>query len=131
MYPAVPPITRRDQASTPDEIDHPSPDGICPAASTAIQLIEGKMMILETFEHKGATVQIRLYDDGERFIIRATDATGKPLNGYVYSITKIDQIEAGMAANLDPLKELANTARSDVESDVWQQYLDAVSALKK
>ncbi|VVE77103.1 hypothetical protein PCA31118_05394 [Pandoraea captiosa] len=88
-------------------------------------------MILETFEHKGETVQIRLYDDGERFIIRATDATGKPLNGYVYSITKIDQIEAGMAANLDPLKELANTARSDVESDVWQQYLDAVSALKK
>ncbi len=50
-------------------------------------------MIFETFEHKGATVQVRLYDDDERFVLRATNGTGKPR--YVYSIAKIDQIEAG------------------------------------
>ncbi|AXV70268.1 hypothetical protein [Ralstonia pseudosolanacearum] len=88
------------------------------------------MIILDTFQHKGATVQVRLYDDGERFIVRATDSAGKPLNGYVYSVAKIDQIDASIAADLGPLKELAKTARSDVEAEIWQQYVDAVTALK-
>ncbi|KIG11211.1 hypothetical protein BurMR1_1871 [Burkholderia sp. MR1] len=89
------------------------------------------MMVLDTFQHKGSNVQVRLYDDGERFVVRATDSSGKPLNGYVYSVTKVEQIDARVAATLDPLKELAKTARSDVESEIWQQYVAAVSDLKK
>jgi hypothetical protein len=89
------------------------------------------MMILDTFQHDGATVQVRLYDDGERFVVRATDSAGKSINGYVYSVTKLDQIDATMAATLDPLKELGKAARSDVESGIWQQYVNAVSALKR
>ncbi|KAB0648375.1 hypothetical protein [Burkholderia diffusa] len=89
------------------------------------------MMILDTFQHKGATVHVRLYDDGERFVVRATDSVGKPFNGYVYSVTKLDEISATMAADRHPLKELVKTARSDVESGIWEQYLAAVSALKK
>jgi hypothetical protein len=90
-----------------------------------------RMMILDTFQHQGSTVQIRLYDDGERFVLRATDTSGKPLNGYMYSVSKVDQIDATMAATLDPLKELAKTARSDVESEIWQQYVAAVNSLNK
>ena len=89
------------------------------------------MLVLDTFEHKGMTVQVRLFDDGERFALRATDISGKPLNGYVYSVAKIHQIDAAMAATLDPLIELAKTARSDVESEIWQQYVAAVNALQK
>lgn len=88
------------------------------------------MIVLDTFQHKGATVQVRLYDDGERFRVLATDRAGKPLNGYIYSVAKIDQIAATIAANLEPLKELAKTARSDIEAEIWQQYVDAVTALK-
>ena len=85
-------------------------------------------MIIDTFDHKGATVQIRLFDDGERFVVRATDSQGASINGYDYSVRKIDQIDAAVAATLDPLKELAKAARGDVESDAWQKYVDAVRA---
>lgn len=85
-------------------------------------------MIIDTFNHKGATVQIRLFDDGERFVVRATDSEGISINGYDYSVRKIDQIDAAFAAALDPLKELAKAARRDVESDAWQKYVDAVRA---
>jgi hypothetical protein len=70
------------------------------------------------------------FDDGERFVVRATDGAGKPINGYIYSVTKLGEISATMAADLDPPKELVNTARSDVESGIWEQYLAAASALK-
>lgn len=85
-------------------------------------------MIIDTFDHKGATVQIRLFDDGERFVVRATDSQGASINGYDYSVRKIDQIDAAVAATLDPLKELAKAARGDVESDAWQKYVAAVRA---
>lgn len=50
------------------------------------------MMVLDACQHKGSTVQVRRYDDGERFVVRATDSSGKPLNGYMYSVSKIDHM---------------------------------------
>lgn len=88
-------------------------------------------MILDTFQHNGETLHIRLYDDGERFVVRATDQVGRTVNGYDYSVKKVDQIDASVAATLDPLKELAKAARVDVETEAWQKYVDAVRALDK
>lgn len=88
-----------------------------------------KIMILDEFRHNGIAVEIRLLEIDDCFVVRATDALGTALNGYTYSVAKLQRVSIEFARTLDPIRELARIARQDVESGMWEKYLAAGQAL--
>jgi len=86
-------------------------------------------MIAERFTYEEEAVEIHLDEQGERFVIRARRQDGTPVNGFEYSVDKITQIDAGTISTLDPIRELVQIARADVENDLWGKLSAACQSI--
>jgi hypothetical protein len=80
----------------------------------------------QTFEHSGKEYEIRIVSEGHTTHVRAF-LDGKPANGYSYSVEHIPEIDIPQYnSSSSPVKELIETAISDVKNGIWEQYLDSV-----
>ncbi len=85
------------------------------------------MYVKRSFEHKGKEYEVRVASDGHTIHIRAF-LSGKPANGYTYTVEALTQIDAKTSgASIDPVEEMIKTAISDVKSGMWEKYVAAVS----
>src|SRR5260364_104769 len=79
--------------------------------------------ILETFEHEGQTIFIRLEEDAsdqDWLTVRPYYADGMLVNQFVYSVHKEERMKRLSEDEEDPVKEFVRSVRFDIESEAAQ-----------
>src|SRR5260364_171007 len=80
--------------------------------------------ILETFEHEGQTIFIRLEEDAldqDWLTVRPYYADGMLVNQFVYSVHKEERMKRLSDDEEDPVKEFVRSVRFDIESEAEQK----------
>lgn len=76
--------------------------------------------------------EIRLTCDGATVQLRAFDKeTGKPANGYLYSVDINAVHNLKVLAEIDVIKDLIKRAKDDVMQKRWERLLHAIESLRK
>ena len=87
------------------------------------------MSNFETFQHNGETYEVRIVQDGHLTRVRVF-LDGEPANGYEYTVDATTVVDARMIDfPVDLVRQLIDTAISDVRQGYWEQYVAAVQEL--
>ncbi len=80
------------------------------------------------FEHAGKKYEVRIATDGCTTYVRVFK-DGKPANGYTYQVDHVTQVDAQMSGvGTDLVEVLVTSAKNDVQTGVWERYLESVGA---
>ena len=80
------------------------------------------------FENAGKKYEVRIASDGNTTYVRVF-RDGQPANGYTYQVDQLTQVDAKMSGvGTDLVEVLVKSAKNDVETGVWERYVDAVGA---
>ena len=86
-------------------------------------------MKIVKFDHAGQEYEVRIISDGNTLYIRAfKDA--KPANGYRYSVDLVTAMDIEHVIGYDAIKDLVESAKTDVIENRWAKYLEAVKSTK-
>ncbi|MCP3925067.1 MAG: hypothetical protein GY714_21020 [Desulfobacterales bacterium] len=86
--------------------------------------------ILENFNFEGKDYEIRLSQIMEDFVIRVYHKD-QPANGYSYHVSLEMQSDLKILSKIDAVKNLANTAKHDIENKKWEYLLEAIKESEK
>jgi hypothetical protein len=89
--------------------------------------------ILETFEHEGRTIFIRLEEDASdqnRLIVRPYYADGTLVNPFLYFVHKDERMKRLSEGEEDPVKEFVRSVRFDIEHEAEWEFKKSEAADK-
>src|SRR4051812_41935869 len=84
----------------------------------------------EPFTHKGKTYEIRVFSDGHNMTVQAFIGD-KEANGYTHSLTFPTAFSLKHQTGLEPMKELIELAKEDIEGGRWEKLVKACGAESK
>lgn len=78
------------------------------------------------FQHDGVSYEVRVLREGDLYTVRAF-REDSPANGYQYTVHTTVELDAALSRSvIDPVRNLIDLARNDVQSGIWEQYLEAL-----